>query len=209
MNSIVELLASSQGSRKSDANISLAEAISSSGNAEAVTELAGLLRHKDRNLQSDAIKVLYETGFRNPGLIAKHWQEFVALLSSKNNRLVWGAMAALTTMVHLRHKALFGALDQIMQAVDNGSVITIDCGVEILAKLNGFATYHPTTDPLLREQLSACPIKQLPTYARKTLEHLGDLPPGRYLRILEKRLEECEKESQKKKLMQLISKTGP
>ncbi len=58
------------------------------------------------------------------------------------NRLVWGAMAALTTIVEIRHKELFESLDTIMEAVNHGSVITIDCGVEILAKLNRFNMYH-------------------------------------------------------------------
>jgi hypothetical protein len=51
-------------------------------------------------------------------------------------------MAALTTIVEIRHKELFESLDTIMEAVNHGSVITIDCGVEILAKLNRFNMYH-------------------------------------------------------------------
>jgi HEAT repeat protein len=102
--SIVELLASSQGTRKNDANLALAESVAASGNSEAVSSLVELLEHRDRNIQSDAIKTLYEIGFRNPELIAPHWDVFIRLLSSRNNRLVWGAMAALTTVVPFRHR---------------------------------------------------------------------------------------------------------
>ena len=202
--SIIELLASSQGSRNSTANIALAEEIASTGNREAVAELAGLLKHKDRNIQGDSIKVLYETGFRNPELIAPHCSDFLDLLTSKNNRLVWGAMAALTCIAQIRHKELFKSLDIFMEAVNKGSVITIDCGVDILAKLNGFDAYFNTTDPLLMEQLSKCPIKQLPTYAGKALEHIGKHSTEGYRNIITNRLDECEKESQRKKLEKLL-----
>lgn len=204
--SIIELLASSQGSRSSTANIALAEEIVSTGNSEAVAELAGLLKHKDRSIQSDSIKTLYETGYRKPQLIAPHYSDFLALLSSKNNRLVWGAMAALTTIVEIRHLELFESLDTIMGAVNHGSVITIDCGVEILAKLNRFDMYHNTTDPLLMEQLFKCPIKQLPTYAGKALEHISEHSTEGYRNIITNRMAECEKESQKKKLEKLLKK---
>jgi hypothetical protein len=208
--SIIELLASSQGVRSSAPNIALAEELSSTGNGEAVAELAELLKHKDRNIQSDAIKTLYEIGYRHPELIAPHCSRFLELLSSKNNRMVWGAMAALTTIAQIQHKELFDALDVIMEAVNNGSVITIDCGVDILAQLNSFEAYHNTTDPLLMEQLSICPIKQLPTYAGKALEHLdglskvGDQAREGYRNIISNRLDECEKESQRKKLERLL-----
>jgi len=202
--SIIELLASSRGSRKSDANISLAEEIASTGNGAAVSDLINILKHKDRNLQSDAIKTLYEVGYRNPELIAPYCSEFLYLLSSKNNRLVWGAMVGLTCIAHIRHQELFKSLDIIIETVDKGSVITIDCGVDILAKLNQFDAYHNTTDPLLMEQLSKCPIKQLPTYVGKALEHIGDHSSEAYLNIITNRLGECDKESQRRKLEKLL-----
>lgn len=201
---IIELLASSQGSRNSDANIALAKEIASTGNREAVAELVSLLKHTNRNIQSDSIKALYETGYRNPELIADYYADFLDLLNNKNNRLVWGSMVALTTIVHIRHKELFGSLGLIMDTINKGSVITIDCGVEILAKLNGFDAYHNTTDPLLMEQLSRCPIKQLPTYAGKAIEFLGNHNDEGYGHIIANRLDECEKESQRKRLERLL-----
>lgn len=201
---IIELLASSQGSRSSAANIALAEEIASSGNADAVAELISLLKHTDRNIQGDSVKTLYETGYRNPELIAPYYADFLDLLTNRNNRLVWGGMVALTTIAHIRHKELYKSLDLIMDTIHKGSVITIDCGVEILAKLNHYETYHNTTDPLLMEQLLKCPIKQLPTYAGKTLEHLGKHSHEGYKNIISNRLNECEKESQRKKLEKML-----
>jgi hypothetical protein len=202
--SIKDLLASSRGLRSSDPNIALAEDISATGNSNAVAELVTLLKHEDRTLQSDAIKTLYETGYRNPELIAPYYGEFLGLLSGRNNRLIWGAMAALASIVPYSHSEIFNSLDLIVDAVNKGSVITKDCGVDILAKLNGFDDYYNTTDPLLMEQLSKCPIKQLPTYAGKALEHIGNHPIEGYLNIITNRLDECEKESQRKRLEKLL-----
>ena len=202
---IIELLASSQGLRSSAPNIALAEEIASSGNEAAVSELVALLKHQDKNIQGDSLKTLYETGYRKPELIAPYYANFLDLLTNKNNRLVWGGMVALTTIVHIRHKELFESLDLVMDTVNKGSVITIDCGVEILAKLNHYDPYHNTTDPLLMEQLLKCPIKQLPTYATKALEHIGKHPRESYKNIITNRLNECEKESQRKRLEKLLT----
>ena len=91
-----------------------------------------------------------------------------------------------------------------MDTVNKGSVITIDCGVEILAKLNHYDAYHNTTDPLLMDQLLKCPIKQLPTYATKSLEHIGKHSREGYRNIITNRLNECEKESQRKRLEKIL-----
>jgi hypothetical protein len=201
---IIELLASSQGSRSSAPNIALAEEIAISGNRDAVSELVDLLKHKDKNIQGDSVKTLYETGYQKPELIAPYYADFLDLLTNRNNRLVWGGMVALTTIAQIRHKELFESLELIMDTVNKGSVITIDCGVEILAKLNFYNTYHNTTDPLLMEQLTRCPIKQLPTYASKSLTHLGDHSREGYKNIITNRINECEKESQRKRLEKIL-----
>lgn len=201
---IIELLASSQGSRSSAPNIALAKEIATSRNRDAVSELVALLKHKDKNIRGDSLKTLYETGYRKPELIAPYYADFLDLLTNRNNRLVWGGMIALTTIAHLRHKELFESLDLIMDTINKGSVITIDCGVEILAKLNHYDAYYNTTDPLLMEQLTRCPIKQLPTYASKSLEQIGKHSREGYKNIITSRLNECEKESQRKRLEKIL-----
>jgi len=54
------------------------------------------------------------------------------------------------------------------------------------------------------EQLSRCPIKQMPTYAGKALEFLGNHNNEGYRNIITNRLDECEKESQRKRLERLL-----
>lgn len=78
-------------------------------------------------------------------------------------------------------KEIYAALVLIMKTVEKGSVITIDCGIEILAKLNKYREYFNTTDPLLIEQLWKCPIKQLPMYVEKSLISINKKNNTRYI----------------------------
>jgi len=204
--SIINSLSSVLGQKGSDANITLAKEIADSNNAEAIKELIDNLSNKDKNIQSDCIKTLYETAYIKPELIAEYYEVFFSLLTNKNNRLVWGAMIALYTITLLKPKELFAQLELIMDVVKKGSVITIDCGIEILSRLSTFPEYKSTTDPLLSEQLWNCPIKQLPMYIEKSLIAIGEDNKAVYVPIIEKRMEECEKDSQKKRLAKSLKK---
>lgn len=197
---VLNLLASTQGIKGNEANISLAKEISMSNNKSAVKELVDNLINNNKNIQSDCIKTLYEIGYLKSELIADYYADFIKLLTNKNNRLVWGGMIAISTITDLRHQEIFTSLDKIMETVENGSVITIDCGVEILARLNKYGNYFNTTDPLLIEQLWECPIKQLPMYFEKSLISINKENKEIYKTIIEKRKTECVKDSQIKRL---------
>lgn len=198
--SVIQLLSSSLGQKGSDANIQLAKEIASTNKENAVQELVQNLMNKNKNIQSDCIKTLYETGYLNPELIAGYAQNFLSLLSSKNNRLVWGSMIALGSITDIKHNEIFDSLDLIMETVNKGSVITIDNGIEILARLNKYEPYINTIEPLLTEQLWKCPVKQLPQYMEKTMVSIRSVNKSIYQNILEKRIPECENAGQLKRL---------
>jgi hypothetical protein len=203
---VLDLLASGQGFKGSEANIALAKQLSVSNDTLAIKELVENLNNKDKNVQSDCIKTLYELGYLKPELIASYYAEFIGLLTCKNNRLVWGSMIALATIVDLKHDELFSALSKIMEAVGKGSVITIDNGVEILSRLNKYDKYFNITDPLLAEQLWKCPIKQLPMYIEKVHDSVNIKNKEIYQTLIEKRLPECELYSQAKRLEESLKR---
>jgi hypothetical protein len=118
--------------------------------------------------------------------------------------MVWGSMIAIANITEIKHKEIFGSLQFIMEKVNSGSVITIDCGVEILSRLNKLEDYTNTTDPLLIEQLWKCPTKQLPMYAEKALKSITKKNAEAYTNLIEKRMAECEKDSQKARLNKVI-----
>jgi methionine salvage enolase-phosphatase E1 len=134
--SILKLLSSSLGVNNEIPNQKLAEEIATTNNSEAIKELVETLQSsKDKKQQSDCIKVLYETGYKKPELIAHDLPVFVQFIKSKNNRLVWGAMIAIASIAKVKPNEVHTSLAEIMQAVDKGSVITKDCGVMILVQL--------------------------------------------------------------------------
>jgi hypothetical protein len=183
--SVLRLLASVQGLKGNDANINLAKELSKSQDTLAIQELVDNLNNKDKNIQGDCIKTLYELGYLKPELIDNYYADFIRLLPGKNNRLVWGGMIALATIADLKHQEIFISISTIMDVVNKGSVITIDNGIEILARLNKYDKYFNTTDPLLIEQLWKCPIKQLPMYIEKSLVSINKKNKEIYQTIIE------------------------
>lgn len=91
---VIQKLATSLGRRDEAPNQLLAQQIVSEGDKNAVKELVAHLSHKSKAIQGDCIKVIDEIGMLRPELIAEYVDEFIALLSSKNNRLRWGIMTA-------------------------------------------------------------------------------------------------------------------
>jgi len=163
------------------------------------------LKNKDKNIQSDCIKVLYEIGLNGSGeLISSYTNEFGALLKSNNNRLVWGAMIALNTISKNYPEKVFELLPQIISAIDQGSTITIDHGVGILAKLSSFNEYIDIVFPLLIEQLKRCPIKQLPLYAEKSVIAINPTNKNQFVEMLEARIAETDKNSQKSRIVKIL-----
>lgn len=203
----LDLIASTINRRDDEPNKALAKEISRSKRKEWVKELVENLKNKDKNIQSDCIKVLYEIGLGgSAGLIAPYYKEFADLLSSKNNRLVWGAMIAIDTISLEKHHEIFSLLPQLMVTIEKGSVITIDCGVSILAKLSTFKQYTDVTFPLLMEQLKSCPIKQLSMYAEKSESSVNSRNSEQLIELLEERMQEIEKNSQKIRIGRIIKR---
>ena len=202
--SILQLLSSSIGRKDKEQNKKLAGEIANQENIKAIKDLITNLNSNDKNIQSDCIDTLYEIGYLKPELIADYYNDFIKLLDSKNNRLVWGGMIALSTITDLKHKEVFKTLNKIITVTDKGSVITIDNGVKILIKLTKHSEYFETTNYLLTKQLLKCPIKQLPMYSERTLECITDRNKQEFVQLLENRFPECEKESQKKRLEKIL-----
>jgi len=93
-----EQLAYSLARNDETPNIELAIRLSENEDAARIHEIVSELTHKNQAIANDCIKVLYEIADRKPKLIAEYVDDFVSLLSSKNNRLVWGGMTALATI---------------------------------------------------------------------------------------------------------------
>lgn len=77
--SILQLLSSSIDRKDKEQNKKLAAEIANQENVEAIKELITNLNSNDKNIQSDCIDTLYETGYRKPELIADYHNDFLKL----------------------------------------------------------------------------------------------------------------------------------
>jgi hypothetical protein len=202
--SIKNQLATSLDRRDEVPNQELAVKLVQTKNKDAIKEVVSLLQDKDKNIQADCIKVLYEIGALQPALIKDYVDDFVKLLSSKNNRLAWGGMTALNYITSERPEAIYKLLPVLIEAAEKGSVITRDNFVMILIRLEENNNYRGKVFPLLLEQLVTCPVNQLPMYAERALPVIDDSNKQAFVTSLQDLLEEMETESKRKRILKVI-----
>ena len=128
--SVLNQIAYFQDRRDEVPNQLLAKELAAKKNKKGVAEIADNLWSDNANIQSDCLKVLYEVGYLSPALIADYVDDFLKLLEHKNNRLVWGAMIALSTIADLRPDEIYKQLSVVRTAMESGTVITMDNGVK-------------------------------------------------------------------------------
>jgi hypothetical protein len=203
---VIIKLASSLNRRDEKPNQELAKQIASKNDKKAVNELVENLSNKDKNIQSDCIKVLYEIGESKSSLIADYAKDFIALLDNKNNRLQWGAMTALDSITLENPKIIYSALAKIVAMTDTGSVITRDHAVSILIKLCSYREYASDAFPLLIGQLKKCPTNQLPMYAENAIPVITEKYKTVFIKTLTSRLDDIEKETKRTRVEKVIKK---
>jgi len=198
--SIINRLSSSIGRKDEVPNQELAQEICKNRDTAAIEELLSNLSGTNKAIQSDCIKVLYEIGYVQPELISQYVSDFLSLLNSKNNRMVWGAMITLSTIAQLKPDEIFKDIDLVLKTIEHGSVITVDNGISVLAVVSSTdGSYEEKIVPFLLEHLSTCRPKEVAQHAERSLiavnannkkqfeevilERLGDLTDSQIKRV--------------------------
>lgn len=179
-----------QNRRDEVPNQELARDLAARKDSQGIREIAENLWNKDKNIQADCIKVLYEIGYIDPSLIADYAEDFLKLLRSRNNRLVWGGMIALSTVADLRADLVYAHLKEILKAMDAGSVITVDNAVKVLALVASKDAYRAAIFPRLLEHLRTCRPKEVPQHSEKSLPAVDASNKVDFIAVLEKRMED-------------------
>jgi hypothetical protein len=207
--SVAGRLAGALGRNDERPNVELAEALAAKPSKAAVDELTALLSAGTTAQQNDALKVLYELGARKPELIAPHLPAFLALLKSKNNRNVWGALQAVDAVVAEDPKVVFKALSDILGAADKGSVIARDKAMSILSQLAS-AGYGKAALPVFLDRLEASAPNQFPMYAEFGAPVIDAGHRSRFVAIIEARLPKLPpaKQARLGKLLRKLSKSS-
>ncbi len=201
---ITPFLASSLHRRDEVPNVNLAIQIVNERHQKAIAVLVANLRHKSKAVRHDSIKVLYEIGERLPELIADYCSHFVAGLRSKDNRMQWGAMTALSAIAQHSPTVVHQSLHEIVDAADAGSVITRDKAVAILIALSHQTRCQKEVFPLLLRQLAACPTNQLPMYAEQAASITDRNFRADLANLLKNRLHQTDKESKRNRIAKTI-----
>jgi hypothetical protein len=156
-----------QNRRDEIPNQELAKELAETGTSEGVREIAEGLSNGDPAVRSDCLKVLYD------------------------NRLVWGAMIALSTIAPLRSAVLGTRAEEIISVMRKGSVISVDNGVKVLAIV---ASKEPGLRKkllqFLLDHLENCRAKDVPQHAEKILSGVDEANKTRFIKVLEARMGE-------------------
>ena len=105
--SVFPKLASMQDRRDEEPNKELARELVEQNNIEGIREIAAHLWDKDKRIQSDCDSIMEEIGRNAIELIEEYVSDFLKLLSSKNNRRVWGSMINLSLIADIKPKEIF------------------------------------------------------------------------------------------------------
>jgi hypothetical protein len=189
--SIIPKLASSLGRNDEIPNQELARELCRTKDTASIGELVQCLFTGSTAIKNDSIKVLYEIGEVQPELISAYAAEFIRLLTSKNNRLVWGAMTALATIAGISPEPIFANIELVFDVIKKGSVITVDNGISVLAKVGAAKKeYEKPILPFLLNHLETCRPKEVPQHSERSMVIFNAGNKTDFQRVLEKRLDD-------------------
>lgn len=203
---VIEKIAFFRGIRDEKPNQELARELAEADDTVGLAEIVSGLKHKNPNVRSDCLKVLYETGYLKPGLIAPYADDFLELLGSKQNRLVWGAMIALSTIAPLQPEQIFANRILIMKTIDQGSTITKDAGITSLSAIAAAGeTFDEEILAYLFSFLRTCRLSDVPRHAENMLDCIRKDVKEEFVCILKHRQPEMTA-SQSARIQKILKK---
>ena len=203
---MLQKLAYSLGRNDEEPNIELAQELAKTKNKKGIKEIVDGLNNPKEQIVNDCIKVLYEIAALSPELVAEYADNFVELLKSKNNRLVWGGMTALAKIVPLNPGEVFKNLDIVVNAYKKGSVITVDNSISVFAELaKADKKYGKKVLPIIMKHLENCRPKEVGQHAERAFVCINKNNSQKYKKILLKRRESLT-DAQKKRVDKLLEK---
>jgi len=203
--SVLEKIAYYQNRRDEVPNKELAKELAETKNITGIDEIAKNLWNKNKSVSSDCLKVLYEIGYIDPDLISEYVDEFLKLLKSKINRMVWGAMIALATIAEIKSAEIWASINDVTNAVDNGTLITVVWGIKTLARVASTnKNYNEFIFPFLIDNLKKTIPRDLLLHTESVLPAVNSENKKEVLAVLDSRKNEL-KPSQGARFKKLLS----
>jgi hypothetical protein len=198
-----------QGRKDEELNKDLGKELVEKNETDGIREIAENLWNKDEQIQTDCLSVLEQVGLLAPELIEDYVSDFLQLIFSKDNRLVWAAMINLALVAERKPQEIFDQYDDFVKVIERGSVITKDNGIKTLARVAAANTeYNEIIFPYLVEQLKSCRSKSVPQYAESISVAVTMDNEEQYLEVLNERLDTLSASQQRrvKKLLRTFEK---
>jgi len=153
----ISKIAFNRNIRNETPNKELAQELIDTENKQGIKEISEYLYDKNKSISSDCLSVLYTIGYNKPELIQDYTDEFLELLESKINRMVWGSMIALSTIAPLKPDYLYKRIDLILRTIKEGTLITEVWGIKTLVNLSiSNVEYKNRLIPILFDYLEKC-----------------------------------------------------
>ena len=204
---MIEKLAYSLGRNDEQPNIDLAKELAETKNKKGIKEIVDGLNDRTEQIANDCIKVLYELGGMSPELISDYAENFIKLLKSKNNRLVWGSMTALSKIASLNPEPIYNSFDTIVEVYEKGSVITIDNSISVFAELvKAGKKYEGKVFPVIIHHLEKCRPKEVGQHAERAFVCINSNNAKEFRETLLKRRDELT-DAQKKRVDKLLKQS--
>ena len=203
---MIEKLAYSLGRNDEEPNIELAKELVKTKNNKGIKEIVDGLNNKTVQIANDCIKVLYEIGEISPELISEYAENFIVSLKSRNNRLVWGSMTALSKIASLNADEIYQNLDILTRAYEKGSVITVDNCISVFAELaKADKKYEKKIFPIIIGHLEKCRPKEVGQHAERAFICINKNNAELFKKTILGRRDSLT-DAQKKRLDKLIKK---
>lgn len=161
------------------------------GDTEGIKKLTEDLYNKYLKIDSQTIQSLYENGYLKPRILIQYFDLFLDLLKSKNNRMVWGAMIALSMIAEYKAKEIFDKINLVCGAMKDGSNISIEYGLRVLvAVVASKPEYNAVIFPLLLDHLKVCKPKDLRRHGEIILQAVTEENKDAFFTVLKSRNDE-------------------
>jgi hypothetical protein len=102
--------------------------------------------------------------------------------------MIWGAMIALSTIASLKADQIYEQIDVIYSAIEQGSIITTDSGIKVLASVaSANEEYAAQVFPFLLEHLRNCRSKEVGQHAESVFIAVNSLNREQFVGVLKSR----------------------
>ena len=205
--SIGKRLSHSLDCRDQGPNKEVAKEIINTESTGLLQELIDLLESKpNEGLRKDCALTLAYVAEKKPALLVPYADLMISRMNDPINRVIFSCMIALAHITPFVQDKLYHALPVILDAMDDGTVVTRDYGFRIIVELYKIASKKEDIFYIILEQVSKAPSNQLGQYTERFLAVVDNHHKSDFISVLEERRSDLTNEYHLKRLSKNLKK---